>query len=51
MSSDRSSVQGVLSEWHPDASEVAAIVAEMHPIVVAFAERSKRQLADLRAGR
>ena len=34
-----------LTPWHPTEEEVAHIVAEMRPIVVAFAERSRRQLA------
>ena len=34
-----------LIDWHPDATEVATIVAEMRPIIVLFAERSKRLLA------
>ena len=34
-----------LIDWHPDAAEVATIVAEMRPIIVLFAERSRRLLA------
>ena len=44
------STQPTRDDWRPDASEVAAIVAEMRPIIVAFAERSHRELAAHRAG-
>ena len=42
------SIQPTRSDWRPDATEVAAIVAEMRPIIAAFAERSTRELAGVR---
>ena len=33
-----------LTDWHPTADEVAAIVAEMRPIIRAHAERSSKAL-------
>lgn len=36
-----------VSDWHPDATEVAAIVTELRPIIIAFAERSRQELAGL----
>jgi hypothetical protein len=33
-----------VTPWVPTPAEVASIVAEMRPIIVAFAERSRQQL-------
>ena len=33
-----------ITPWVPTASEVAVIVEEMRPIILAFAERSRQEL-------
>ena len=38
-------------DWRPSASEVAAIVAELRPLIVELAAEERRRLEQLVAGR